>query len=106
MPQLYYGFNNETRPFIKTLNEWNSLIKNDTKLITALSLYKAGTIDKYAKAGKYEWIENSNIIRKQIQVARNIINYTGYAIFRYDYFININDNINLQQEIGEYEKLF
>ena len=106
MPQLYYGFNNETRPFIKTLNEWNSLIKNDTKLITALSLYKAGTIDKYAKAGKYEWIENSNIIRKQIQVARNIINYTGYAIFRYDYFININNNINLQQEIGEYEKLF
>ena len=105
MPQLYYGFNNETRPFIKTLNEWNSLIKNDTKLITALSLYKAGTIDKYAKAGKYEWIENSNIIRKQIQVARNIINYTGYAIFRYDYFININ-NKNLQQEIGEYEKLF
>lgn len=105
MPQLYYGFNNETRPFIKTLNEWNSLIKNDTKLITALSLYKAGTIDKYAKAGKYEWIENSNIIRKQIQVARNIINYTGYAIFRYDYFIN-NNNINLQQEIGEYEKLF
>lgn len=107
MPQLYYGFNNETRPFIKTLNEWNSLIKNDTKLITALSLYKAGTIDKYAKAGKYEWIENSNIIRKQIQVARNIINYTGYAIFRYDYFINNNNNnINLQQEIGEYEKLF
>lgn len=106
MPQLYYGFNNETRPFIKTLNEWNSLIKNDTKLITALSLYKAGTIDKYAKAGKYEWIENSNIIRKQIQVARNIINYTGYAIFRYDYFININNNTNLQQEIGEYEKLF
>ena len=28
MPQVYYGFHNETRPFLKTIHEWNDLIKN------------------------------------------------------------------------------
>lgn len=106
MPQLYYGFNNEAKPYIKTLNEWNDLIKNDTKLIVALSIYKSGCIDKYAKSGKYEWIENDNIINKQIQVARNIQNYTGYSIFRYDYLITTNSNPNLQGEIQNYKNLF
>ena len=106
MPQLYYGFNNEAKPYIKTLNEWNSLIKNNTKLIVALSLYKSGYIDNYAKNGKYEWIENDNIIKKQIQVARNLTNCIGYSIFRYDYFFNFSDNLNLQGEINNYKKLF
>lgn len=106
MPQLYYGFNNEAKPYIKTLNEWNSLIKNNTKLIVALSLYKSGSIDNYAKNGKYEWIENDNIIKKQIQVARNLTNCIGYSIFRYDYFFDFADNLNLQGEINNYKNLF
>lgn len=106
MPQLYYGFNNEAKPYIKTLNEWNSLIKNNTKLIVALSLYKSGSIDNYAKNGKYEWVENDNIIKKQIQVARNLTNCIGYSIFRYDYFFDFADNLNLQGEINNYKNLF
>lgn len=106
MPQLYYGFSNEVKPFIETLNEWNNLIKNDTKLIVALALYKAGTVDNYAKSGKNEWINNNNVIRKQIQVSRNVSNYSGYSFFRYDYLVGNIDNINLQQEIKEYEFLF
>lgn len=106
MPQLYYGFSNEVKPFIETLNEWNNLIKNDTKLIVALALYKAGTVDNYAKSGKNEWINNNNVIRKQIQVSRNVSNYSGYSFFRYDYLVDNIDNINLQQEIKEYEFLF
>ena len=29
MPQIYFGFNNETKPFVDTLDEWNKLIKKD-----------------------------------------------------------------------------
>lgn len=106
MPQLYYGFNNETKPYIKILNEWNDLIKNDTELIVALALYKSGFIDNYAKSGKYEWIENSNIISNQILVSRNLPNYFGYSIFRYDYLINNETNSNLQEEKNNYINLF
>ena len=92
MPQLYYGFNNTTKPFIKTINEWNELIKNkDIDLYIALAFYKVGTIDTYAKDGKDEWINNNNIIMKEIIYSRNITNYKGFSLYRYD---NIFDESN------------
>lgn len=106
MPQLYYGFYHGTKPFIRTLNEWNGLITNDVKLIVALALYKSGEIDEYAKTGKNEWIENSNLIKTQIQVSRRISNYSGYAIFRYDYLFKTDKNVNLQLENKAYLSLF
>lgn len=85
MPQLYYGFTNSNKPYIETLNEWNSLIKNkNTKLITALAFYKSGNTDKYAKEGENEWKEETNIIMKQIIKARNMSNYKGFSLYRYD----------------------
>lgn len=92
MPQLYYGFNNTTKPFIKTINEWNELIKNkDIDLYIALAFYKVGTIDTYAKDGKDEWINNNNIIMKEIIYSRNITHYKGFSLYRYD---NIFDESN------------
>ncbi len=101
MPQLYYGFNHGIKPFIKTVNEWNDLIKNNTKLIVALSLYKSGNVDEYAKNGMNEWIDNSNIISKEIEYSRNLSNYQGYSLFRYSYLINHKNN-NLDKEINNY----
>ena len=51
MPQLYYGFFHQTKPFIETLNEWDNLIENDVKLVIGLALYKIGELDKYAGSG-------------------------------------------------------
>ena len=104
MPQLYYGFFHETKPFIETINDWNDLITNDTILIPALSLYKIGNVDNYAGSGKNEWIENSNIIKKQIQVSRNITAYKGFSFFRYDFLID--DKQNVKNEINSYLTLF
>lgn len=85
MPQIYYGFTNSNKPYIETLNEWNNLIKNNkTMLIPALAFYKSGSTDKYAKEGKNEWIEENNIIMKQIIKARNETHYKGFALYRYD----------------------
>ena len=89
MPQLYYGFFNTTRPYIDTMNNWNDLIINkNIKLYYALAFYKNGQEDNYAKDGKEEWVTNSDIIKKQVILARNTTNYKGFALFRYDSIFN------------------
>ena len=105
MPQLYYGFDHGVTPFIKTINEWNSLIENNSKLLIALALYKSGNIDKYAKTGENEWLDNSNIISREIEYARSISNYNGYSLFRYGYLVE-QDNSNLKEEVDNYLKIF
>ena len=88
-PQLYYGFNNSTKPFINTLNEWNNLRKNhDIKFYPALAFYKVGKQDEYAKDGINEWINNNDIIMKQILYSRNINGYNGFILYRYDNIFN------------------
>ena len=89
MPQIYFGFLNEVKPFIETLNEWDNLIKVDSiKLIPALAFYKTGRVDKYAKSGENEWINNSDIIKRQIEEIRKIKKYDGFSLFRYDYLFD------------------
>lgn len=101
IPQLYYGFNNQNKPFIKTLKTWNNYNIN---MYIALSLYKSGTIDKFAGTGRNEWIENDNILKRQIIVSRNFSNYQGFFIFRYSY-LEENNNLNLKNEINNIEKI-
>ena len=89
MPQVYYGFKNDAKPYIDTVKLWNNLITVDSiELIPALALYKAGSVDEYAKSGKMEWIEDDDILKKQVVIGRNLTHYKGFAIFRYDYMFN------------------
>lgn len=88
MPQVYYGFNNQYKPFEKTLIEWNSLIKNDVKILPVLAFYKVGEIDKNAGIGINEWQENKDIIKSQINLSRTLNNYQGFTLFRYDFLFN------------------
>lgn len=105
MPQIYFGFENSNKPFIDTLNEWNSLILNENiMLIPALSLYKSGSIDKYAGNGLNEWIDNTDIIKRQIVFSRNVSNYKGFSIFRYDHFYN-STNSNMKEEVSNIKSI-
>lgn len=90
MPQVYYGFENEYKPFIETLNEWNNLIKNDVKIIPVLAFYKVGLLDKMAGSGINEWQLNSDIIKRQLNFSRTLNNYQGFTLFRYDFLFNEN----------------
>ncbi len=105
IPQLYYGFNNGTKPYIKTLNDWNSINKNNHDLYVALSLYKSGKQDKWAGKGKNEWLENDDIIKKQILIARNTNNYKGFFIYRYDNLFNDINNKKLNTEIDNLKSI-
>lgn len=105
IPQLYYGFKNDYLDYITSYKSWLKLIKNPKiKIVPALAIYKVGTIEKDLIIGKNEWIENSNIIAKQIIYSRN--NYSnGYALFRYEYIYD-NKNKNIKQELDNIKKLY
>lgn len=108
IPQLYYGFFNETKPYITVLNEFSNMIKtSNTTLKVGLSIYKSGNVDTYAKSGKNEWIENNNILMKQIVVSRSINNYEGFVIFRYAYLFNSEiQNKTMKEEIENLKIIF
>ena len=89
MPQIYYGFENETKPFDSVLNEWNEVIKDKRiNLYVALALYKSGKLDLYAKKGREEWINNYDVIKRQVLHIREKNKDKGFSVFRYDNLFN------------------
>ena len=89
MPQIYFGFNNKSRPFIDTVNDWINMIENkNIKFIPALAFYKIGTYDKYAGEGNNEWIENNDVISREITYLKGLDKYNGFSIFSYNYMFN------------------
>ena len=105
MPQLYYGFNNQNKPYMKVLKEWSGLNVNKINLYVALSLYKSGMVDTYAGSGKDEWISNSDIIKRQVLSSSVVNDYSGFVIFRYEYLFEIFDNDNLVSEVNGLQKI-
>lgn len=104
MPQIYYGFYNSTRDYVKVTKEWENLIENkEIELYIALAFYKVGMEDKYAKNGFNEWIDNDNIIMREILLSRNLKNYKGFSLFRYENIFN--EEIYTKTSIKEIENL-
>lgn len=99
MPQLYYGFSNETQPFIPVINKWKDLITIDIDFMPALALYKVGIVDEYAKSGKEEWINDKDVITKQIKIINNMEKTAGYSLFRYSYLIEKNNDNLINQQL-------
>ena len=101
LPQVYYGFNNELKPFQETVKEWNDLIKSNVKIVPVLAFYKVGIEDEYAITGKYEWVNNKDIISRQIKYLKTLNKYNGYTLFRYEYMFNdkiMNENSKVELE--------
>lgn len=109
MPQVYYGFYNETKAFKKVVDEWESIVTNDNiKMRIALAFYKVGDEDKWAKSGINEWMENDDVIMREIVLSRNLEKYEGFSLFRYDYIFNeelftemtINEIVNMKKVLN------
>lgn len=85
LPQIYFGFENAALPFDSTAKEWDRLVSGSgVKLVIGLAGYKIGAADSYAgDSGKNEWIDNSDILSRQMRTAAALDNYGGTAIFRY-----------------------
>lgn len=84
-PQVYYGFKNETMPFMQTTKKWAKM--SQKPLYIGLPLYKSGTKDKYAsednKNAINEFCDNDNTISRQITYISKIKEISGFYIFSY-----------------------
>ena len=104
MPQIYYGFYNETKAFNDVIEEWESVVLNkNIALRVALAFYKNGTYDKWAKSGSNEWLENNDIIMREIILSRNLDKYNGFSLFRYDYIFD--NNMYTEMTVNEIENM-
>ena len=102
-PQLYYGFEHETSPFVRTAEEWMTFCSDSgVKLVIGLAAYKTGTRDNWAGSGADEWRGNDNIILKQIEFCA--ANSLGTALFRYDSLFNSPETADELEDIKEYYK--
>jgi len=100
IPQLYYGFENENKPFEKTLEQWILLEKCDkVKLAVGLAFYKYNSEDVYAGSGKNEWLENGDIISRQIRRILSIDSVDGFALYSYSYVFSKNNDEICKKEL-------
>ncbi len=90
LPQLYFGFDNSVCPFNSILKDWANAVKLEKiDLYIGLAAYKAeaagkGELDTYAGAiGKYEWQNNKDILKRQIEVIDKNEIADGFCIYTY-----------------------
>lgn len=99
MPQLYYGFENESLPFSVTAEEWANLeLADDVQLCFGLAAYKCGKEDTYAGTGKAEWQLSSDILSRQLGLCRQLSHYGGFAIYSYSSIFSENSTENAKKE--------
>ncbi len=108
LPQVYFGFDNVALPYADVIALWSSMVKSDdVKLVIGLAAYKIGAEDTYAgSSGKNEWLNNNDIISRQMTLAETLNNYGGVAIYRYDSLFNPASSVAAQvdKEIENIEK--
>ncbi|MBQ8122117.1 MAG: family 10 glycosylhydrolase [Ruminococcus sp.] len=82
VPQLYFGFLNQTCPFEETLHQWEELVCPEVDLVIGLAGYKQGAEDRWAgEAGLREWIDDPELLRKQIRMVESSPVCSGYAVY-------------------------
>lgn len=88
-PQVYFGFEHGSAPFADLVDDWLSYPKsNSVELYFGLGLYKIGlSPDRYAKtaAGKSEWIDHSDIMKRSVLYLRSKAACGGMALYSYSY---------------------
>lgn len=106
-PQIYFGFYNEVQPFTRTAKEWNDRT-TAARLYVGLPLYKAGSKDEFASADQEyainEFVENNNIISRQIIYLENLSNVQGYYIYSYSYLVD-EKNEAVKNEVDNIKNL-
>ncbi len=80
-PQIYWGFEHSTAAFDKVLDQWANIVTSSSvTLYVGLAPYKCGTVD----SSNREWIENTDILMRQVLYAREKSQYGGFVLYRYD----------------------
>lgn len=97
VPQIYYGFDNSTQPYAECLSRWDALAQQGgISVVAGLAVYKIGVEDKWAGGGKYEWINDSGILARQIQLAAQCASYGGISLYSYNSIFNADSAVAQQ----------
>ena len=82
VPQLYYGFDNDTCPFSETLHKWEEAA-GDTPLLIGLAAYKYWQEDPWAGSGVHEWIDDPQVLTRQLELVLASDAADGVAFYSY-----------------------
>ena len=82
LPQLYYGFQNETCPFEPTLAAWEQTAVS-VRLIPGLAAYKTGAEDTWAGSGSAEWQNDPTVLSRETALLLEDDAVSGCAFYSY-----------------------
>lgn len=108
-PQIYFGYDNGTQPYKKTLDQWSDMVQGSpVKLYVGLAAYKVGVEDTWAGDGKNEWAQNTDLLKQMTADARNASNYGGVVLYRYDSVFRPDSKVKsaIQKENKNLKTLF
>lgn len=89
-PQIYFGYTNQSRPFRETLSQWSEVVEGtNVDLIVGLGAYKIN--QKNGNSDDREWIEDDDLLKKQISESKEKKNYRGYALYSYYSMFSANE---------------
>lgn len=104
-PQIYFGFDNDTRPFSQTLEQWNEMISSSSvELRVGIAAYKVGTTDQYAGGGQAEWVDSTDILARMVDESRGQGHYGGFALYRYDSLFT-SPSSQMKEELSNLESI-
>ena len=92
MPQIYYGFENEVLPFKNAVEIWKDIISKKPKdkkisFYVGLAAYKLGMPeDVHAGSGRYEWKNNEDVIKRQVEFLKGVKEVDGFVYCSYNSF--------------------
>ena len=86
IPQIYFGYEHDEYPFAELVKQWSNACSDPSvSLYIGLALYKTGELDAYAgsETAQNEWIEQADLIARQIQTIRENKRCGGFALFSF-----------------------
>lgn len=105
VPQIYYGFDNSTQPYIECLSRWEAFAsEGGIPLVVGLTAAKIGYEDVWAGAGRTEWLTDSEILARQLAEAMECTSYGGAALYSYKSIFSAESSVEEQvnKEITAY----
>ncbi|HQQ89214.1 MAG TPA: family 10 glycosylhydrolase [Oscillospiraceae bacterium] len=107
-PQIYFGFEHGSAPYLEVLETFDEMISvSSVRLISGLAAYKIGVKDTYAGDGAKEWIQNSDILARQVDAARDASHYGGFALYTYSSLFTPSSDVEsgVEEECGNLEDI-
>ena len=103
MPQLYWGFNYQTKSgrdtyaFANVCTEWATYQRIETvRLFAGLGAYRIGVGDG-SSADQSEWSSGHNLA-DMVTHLRTVEGFSGFALFRYEFLFSSPEELNQQEQ--------